>query len=325
MKTKVYISSSHDPRVNLALEEKLTQQCLEEEYILYLWQNDHTIVIGRNQNPHRECNLQKIEDDGVLLVRRQSGGGAVFHDLGNLNYTFIAHEKHYAPSLNFDIILDALRVFGLEGSFSGRNDLLIEGRKFSGNAYSRYKNIRVHHGTLMLDVDLSKMAGYLNVHPLKMKAKGITSVQSRVINLYELVPDMRVGALMEALRESFEKALGEAGQAYWLGAEDLEGFEEAKKYFSWEWNMGETPQFSLELEERFAWGLVSFFLDLHKGRIKRAQFFTDALIHEDFAGLAQALEGVAFTRKDLEKAFRDKLDDKKIADDLVEWLGSQGI
>ncbi|HZK09610.1 MAG TPA: lipoate--protein ligase [Clostridia bacterium] len=325
MKTKVFISSVNDPRVNLALEEMLTQDCKEDEYIFYLWQNENTIVIGRNQNPHRECDLQKVEEDGVILVRRPSGGGAVFHDLGNLNFTFIAHEKKYSQQMNFEIVLDALKVFGLEGEFSGRNDLLIEDRKFSGNAYSHYKNTRVHHGTLMLEVDLTKMSRYLNVHPLKMKAKGVTSVRSRVINLYELAPQMKVEDLKEALIGSFEARLGRAEKIEQLDKASLRGYKHADKYFSWEWNIGETPNFSLELENKFDWGLISFFLDLNKGRIKRAKIFTDALVNEDFAGLGAALEGSEFNKKSMEKVLFSQLSDKKISKELIEWLSSQGI
>lgn len=325
MKTKIFLSSSFDPRLNLAFEEMLTRQCEKDEYILYLWQNDNTIVIGRNQNPHRECDLKKIEEDGVILVRRQSGGGAVFHDLGNLNYTFIAHEKNYSQQMNFQIILDGLKAFGLEGNFSGRNDLLIEGRKFSGNAYSIYKNMRVHHGTLLLDVDLTRMANYLTVHPLKMKAKGVTSVKSRVVNLYELAPEMKLEELKTSLMASFEKTLGRAEKIEELEEAHLEGFDYADKYFSWEWNIGETPNFSLELEERFDWGLISIFLDLHRGRIKKAKIFTDALASEDFSGLASALEGGEFNRDSLEKILRNKLKDENIIQDMIEWLGLQGI
>jgi lipoate-protein ligase A len=325
MKTKTFLSSGHDPRVNLALEEMLTRQCEKEEYILYLWQNDNTIVIGRNQNPHRECDLKKIEEDGVVLVRRQSGGGAVFHDLGNLNYTFIAHEKNYSQQMNFQIILDALKPFGLEGNFSGRNDLLIGERKFSGNAYSIYKNIRVHHGTLLLDVDLSRMADYLTVHPLKMKAKGVTSVKSRVVNLYELAPDMKLEELIASIIASFENTLGRGAKAEILEESSLEEFDYADKYFSWQWNIGETPNFSLELEQRFDWGLISLFLDLNKGKIKRAKIFTDALVNEDFPGLALALEGMEFKKEVLENILSNKLNDKNIIRDLVEWLALKGI
>ena len=325
MRTKVYISDSHDPRVNLALEEMLTRSCQEDEYILYLWQNDHTIVVGRNQNPHREVDLKKVEEDGVTLVRRPSGGGAVFHDLGNLNFTFIAHERHYDQDLNFGIILDALRAFGLEGKFSGRNDLLIEEKKFSGNAYSMHRGIRVHHGTLMLDVDLTKMADYLKVNPLKMQAKGISSVRSRVVNLYDLAPEMTVDSLMEAIIDSFEKKLGGADVLVRLDKKDLVSEDYTDKYFTWQWNLGETPRFSLELEEKFDWGLISIFLDLNKGIIRKAGIYTDSLMDEDFSGLAEALEGMSLRREEVEPLIREKLKDSGLVEDLITWLNTKGI
>lgn len=325
MKTKVFISGSHDPRVNLALEEMLTRKCKDDEYILYLWQNDNTIVIGRNQNPHRECDLRKVEEDQVILVRRPSGGGAVFHDLGNLNFTFIAHERHYSQELNFQIILDALRDFDIEGYFSGRNDLLIEEKKFSGNAYSKRGNIRVHHGTLMLDVDLTRMADYLKVNPLKMKARGINSVKSRVVNLYELSPTMKVKSLMAALIKSFEKRLGQAGGAHVLEKEDLEDQDYTKKYFSWDWNIGKTPSYSLELEERFDWGLITILVDLRGGLIRGASIYTDSLMEEDFEGLAQRLVGKRLIKEDFESALKEGIRDSRLRDDLGKWLEEKGL
>lgn len=325
MKTKVFISGSHDPRVNLALEEMLTRNCREDEYILYLWQNDNTIVIGRNQNPHREVDLKKVEEDEVILVRRPSGGGAVFHDLGNLNFTFIAHEKNYNQDLNFRIILEALKDFGLEGYFSGRNDLLIDEKKFSGNAYSRRGPVRVHHGTLMLDVDIGRMADYLRVNPLKMKARGIGSVRSRVVNLYELVPGMKVKELMAALIRSFEKNLGQAGSAYMLDRQDLVDEDYSNKYFSWQWNIGETPKFTLEVERRFDWGLISILFDVKGGLIRGARIFTDSLLDEDFSSLAESFKGLELRKKELEEALTRGLKDKKVLDDMNKWLDEEGI
>lgn len=323
--TKIYLSRGHDPRVNLAYEEMLTKEAQEDDIILYLWQNDNTIVIGRNQNPHRECDLKRIEEDDVTLVRRLSGGGAVFHDLGNLNFTFIAHEKNYDQEKNFALVLDALKDFDLHGEFSGRNDLLLDGKKFSGNAFSRFHAMRVHHGTLMLDVDLTKMANYLTVHPLKMKAKGVTSVRSRVVNLYDLAPEMNVENLMESLMKSFEKIYGKADSVEVLSEDILEGKDYAQKYFTWEWNIGETPNFSVELEHRFDWGLIDLQMDLKGGKIDRAKFFTDALVDEDFQGLAEKLVGTPFTSEDIAKVFQEELKNQLISADLIEWIGSRGI
>lgn len=325
MKTKVYVSDSHDPRTNLALEEMLTRSAKKDEYILYLWQNDHTIVVGRNQNPHREVDLKKVEEEGVTLVRRPSGGGAVFHDLGNLNFTFISHESHYDQEMNFQIILDALKDFGLEGEFSGRNDLLIEKKKFSGNAYSKQAGNRVHHGTLMLDVDLTKMANYLRVNPLKLQARGISSVRSRVVNLYELAPQMSVDSLMEAIIKSFEARLGQTGKTQIINDKDLPDEDFAKKYFTWQWNIGETPKFSLELEEKFDWGLISIFLDMNKGLIREANIYTDSLMDEDFLGLAKSLEGLALRRDEVEARIRKVLVNQELVEDLVTWLNEKGI
>ncbi|WP_205124845.1 lipoate--protein ligase family protein, partial [Akkermansia muciniphila] len=169
-----------DPVENLALEAALLEQVLEGECILYLWQNQCTLVIGRNQNCQRECRLQLLEGDGGTLVRRLSGGGAVYHDLGNLNFTFLAREPVFHVAKQLSVILQAVQSLGINAQVSGRNDLTIEGRKFSGNAFYQMGERRYHHGTILVDVDGAKLKRYLNVSPEKLRSKGVQSVQSRV-------------------------------------------------------------------------------------------------------------------------------------------------
>ena len=192
-------SRSFDPYENLALEEALLSRVGEGELILYLWQNEGTVVIGRNQNPWKECRTALLAEEGGHLARRLSGGGAVFHDRGNLNFTFLMNEADYDLPRQLTVLEQACRSLGIPAQRSGRNDLLAEGRKFSGNAFYKHAGKAYHHGTLMLDVDLERVSRYLSPSKAKLAAKGVDSVRSRVVNLREFVPELTIDRLADAL------------------------------------------------------------------------------------------------------------------------------
>ena len=196
-------SNLNDPHRNLAAEEFLTANIGEGTEILFLWQNAATVVIGKNQNSRAECNLERMEGDGVLLSRRLSGGGAVFHDLGNLCFSFISHEKIHNVTRQLSVIANACRAFGIDAKPTGRNDIEADGRKFSGNAFYSVGENKCHHGTVLISADKSRLANYLTVSKTKLEAKGIKSVRSRVVNLTELVPEMTVEAFEQALISAF--------------------------------------------------------------------------------------------------------------------------
>ncbi|MDV3425849.1 MAG: lipoate--protein ligase, partial [Bacillota bacterium] len=204
-KLELVISNSFDPYFNLALEEELFNHIEENKIILYLWQNQNTIVIGRNQNAYKECDYNLLKRDGGKLARRLSGGGAVYHDLGNLNFTFISKTGLFDIHKQLEVIIKALEKFHIKAEFSGRNDILAKGLKFSGNAYYYDEDKCCHHGTILLSADLSKLTKYLTVSEDKLKWKGIDSVRSRVINLMEINPNVNVNNVKEALAESFSK------------------------------------------------------------------------------------------------------------------------
>ena len=208
-KIRILVSNTTDPYFNLATEAWIFNNSVLDEQILFLWRNEPTVVIGRSQNPWVECHLEKMKTDGVNIVRRHSGGGAVYHDLGNSIFTFISPLKIYDKKMNNQIVLAALKTLGIIAEASGRNDLIVrhEGlsKKFSGSGFKQTKDRALHHGTVLLHTDLTRLQNYLSPKPGKLIAKGITSVASRVINLTELNPSMDHRLFCNALIDSFRE------------------------------------------------------------------------------------------------------------------------
>ncbi|KTA77530.1 lipoate--protein ligase A [Aeromonas salmonicida] len=299
---RLLVSDSHDPLFNLAVEECIFRQMDPNQRVLFLWRNANTVVIGRAQNPWKECNTRRMEEDGVTLARRSSGGGAVFHDLGNSCFTFMAGKPGYDKSISTAIVLDALKLLGVNAVASGRNDLLVAtqdgDRKVSGSAYRETHDRGFHHGTLLLDADLSRLANYLNPDPKKLAAKGISSVRSRVANLCELLPGIEHQQVSHALIEAFFAHYGARVSPEHISPiqlPDLPGFADTfARQRSWEWNFGHAPAFTHQLVERFDWGGVELHFDVEKGVIGRAQIFSDSLDPAPLDALAQRLVGVAY-------------------------------
>lgn len=296
---RLLIGRGTDPWENLALEEYLfdTQ---EAGATLYLWQNQNTVVIGRNQNAWKECRAELLERDGGRLARRSSGGGAVFHDLGNLNFTFLLPREDYDLTRQFSVIQRALSSFGVEAIASGRNDLVLTtGEKFSGNAFRFAGNTAMQHGTLLVDVDMDKLSRYLQPSKLKLQAKGVDSVRSRVKNLHEVCPDIRVDSLGPALETAFQQEYGEA--ELWklddAGKMAVETIYE--KNASWDWRYGKTPRFDVSLETRFPWGEVQILLSCREGKVASVCFYTDCM-DETLAKRAEdALLGAQYQTGDI--------------------------
>ena len=321
-KFKVYISESYNPMFNLALEEWLMKSSAPNEVILFLWQNANTIVIGRNQNPYKECNVKKLKEDCVQLVRRLSGGGSVYHDLGNLNFTFIAADENHNVDRNMSIILKGVSKFGIEGYFNGRNDLMVQERKFSGNAFINDSGMNCHHGTLLVDVDLEKLSKYLTVSPLKLQSKGIDSVASRVVNLSELSPKITSESLKDALISSFNALYNTKAQIILLKEEAIDVSPYLEKYKSWEWNYSESPDFSIVLEEKFFWGIIEVCIDFSDGIIKNCKFYTDALLLEDFQTLEKTLQNEQYKMENILKAIDKCIINNEIKQDLFQLISN---
>lgn len=315
MKFLIFESDSLDPCRNLAIEEYLLRLA-EDAAILYLWQNQHTVVIGRNQNPWKECRTTLLQQEGGHLVRRLSGGGAVFHDLGNLNFTFLMPHDCFDLTKQFCVVLDALAELGIQAHFTGRNDITVEGRKFSGNAF--YKNGRAayHHGTLLVDADMEKLTRYLSPSKAKLQSKGVDSVRSRVVNLKELNPKITIDQLKTELIRAFSRIYGPA-EAISIPQEALSMLTE--KYRGWEWNYGQKLPFTVEWEERFSWGSLQLQLQIENGIIRDAKIYSDSMDWEVGPELETRLKGCRFERGALEK----RLGDTGAAADVFHMLCSE--
>lgn len=307
---RVLLSASHDPYFNLAVEDTIFQAMPTSQSVLFLWRNTDTVVIGKGQNPWKECNTKRMSEDGVKLVRRKTGGGAVFHDLGNSNFTFMAGKPGYNKAISTSIVLDAMKRLGIAGSASGRNDLVVHAndgpRKFSGSAYREKSDRGFHHGTLLLHADLTRLAHYLNPDPKKLLAKGIDSVRSRVANLNQFYPEIDHSKICDSIQKSFFEYHQEQVEPETIdpnSTPDLPGFEEIfQQQKNWDWNFGKTMQFSHELSERFAWGGVDVQLDVQQARIAQAKIFTDCLYPDELDRVAAELVGTNYIASDVFEA-----------------------
>lgn len=316
MKLTVYRTDNTDPYVNLAMEEHLTFSCEEDEVILFLWQNAHTVVIGKNQNPWRECCVERIKADGVYLARRMSGGGAVYHDMGNLNFTFIARDGLFDIVRQTDVILLACRLMGINAEKTGRNDLTVEGKKFSGHAYYSSNGYNYHHGTIMMNVSEEDMPKYLMVSEAKLKSKGVASVRSRVTNLMDQIPEDRLleicgpeGGASEAdktckaVKAMQEQLIRAAEREYGCNAVFAELPEVPQellgKYASEEWRYGTRIPFSKVIEHRFEWGGVEVQLEMRGEYICRCRLYSDALETELFGQIQELLPGCRYDAQEI--------------------------
>jgi lipoate-protein ligase A len=326
IKTKIVISTSVDPYYNLSLEEYLLNNVEEDEVILYLWQNANTVVIGRNQNPWKECKCKELELNNGKIARRLSGGGAVYHDLGNLNFTFVAREALYNLEKQLKVILKAAQKEGINAQFSGRNDIEVNGKKFSGNAFYFTKTSAYHHGAILIDTDISKLGSYLQVSKEKIQSKGIDSVQARVVNLKNLNKDITIESFKMRLKESFKEIYGENSEEYILNEGIFKLNELYNKYSSWEWIYGESPSFDISFKNRFTWGDIEIGLTLKKAYIQKAVIYSDALNSSLILRLGDVLEGINFDVSKICEKIRclsTEFGEDEIINDIYNWMKSK--
>ncbi len=295
------INRSNDPFFNLALEEYLLDNSEIKEDIFLLWQNSPVVVVGRNQNTVEEINQSFIQEKGIVVVRRISGGGAVYHDLGNLNFTFIVNDT---PSLTLDFtrftapVIKALQTIGVEAKDQGRNDISIEGRKFSGNAQCRRQGRLMHHGTILFDTNLEDMEQALTVDSAKISSKGVRSVRSRVTNITEHISSP---VTIEGFRDILSNTIDENRECRELSPSQLSTVESLRdnKFRRWEWVYGSSPSFNVRKSQRFDWGSIDFRINVKKGLITDCKIYGDFFATGDIGIIEEQLIGVRYRDEDL--------------------------
>ncbi|WP_352259200.1 lipoate--protein ligase [Psychrobacter sp. TB55-MNA-CIBAN-0194] len=336
MKLRILKSAVTNPWFNLATEDWIFQALDPDSHTLFLWRNSETVVIGRSQNPWVECKIDKMEADDVFLARRQSGGGAVFHDLGNTNFTFLSPKDDYDQAANFTIIINALKKLGIDADLSGRNDMQVGDKKISGSAFKHTADRSFHHGTLLVNANMQKLSDYLNPHPLKLKAKGIKSVRARVANLVEFNKDINHDTLSDAIIEAFceyyrDKDYGDTAPVEALDEASLTKQPSLHKYYQqmadWDWRFGKTPEFTHHIETRFDWGIIDLHLDVKQAMIREVVIFSDALNVDLIELLKETLTDSKYNRSDVKTKF-DELskahpDVAAQVNDVSEWLTSE--
>ena len=291
---------STDPYFNMAFDEYALQQLSLDEPLFFLWQNRSAVIIGLNQNAYAEVDLDYLKRNDIALVRRVTGGGAVYHDLGNLNYTIVGR----AADLNRDYpeytryMLQALQALGVEAELSGRNDILVGGRKVSGYAKRVYKDRLMVHGTLMYDVDLDRLTAALTPSAEKLTSKGIASVRSRVDNLRNYLPHTitNVSDLLHQLEQHLSRQYED--QEYLLNEEQLAAITRLRnqKFATYEWIYGRSPHTSLVRSARFSCGRIEVSLQISEGSIAECHISGDFMGNLSAAQLESLLQGVRYER-----------------------------
>ncbi|MEW8972906.1 MAG: lipoate--protein ligase [Tissierellaceae bacterium] len=311
---------SNDPKYNLAFEEYCFKNLSRDEDYVILWINGPAIIVGKNQNTAEEINGKYVEENNIKVVRRVTGGGAVYHDLGNLNFSIITNlngnrvidfKKYNIP------ILKALEKLGVNCELSGRNDITIDGKKFSGIAQSIWKDRVLNHGTLLFDTKLDVLSKALNVKKDKIESKGIKSVKSRVTNIK---PYIKEDIDMEEFRSLLLKYIfemeGFTPEKYELSEEEKASIDKLyrEKYSTWEWNYGKSPKFNLKNYKRFSFGALDIRLDVKGGIIQDCKIFGDFFGAEDVKDLEDKLKGKRYDRGSLSIELEDE--------DLIKYFGN---
>ncbi|MEN6324373.1 MAG: lipoate--protein ligase [Proteiniphilum sp.] len=302
------VNKSNKPDFNIALEEYCFKQMMQFDKVFILWINEPSIIVGKNQNTHAEINEKYVQEKGIHVVRRISGGGAVYHDLNNLNYTIISNEDR--DSRNFDFkafsepVIQTLQELGVEAEFSGRNDITIRGKKISGNAQAYLDGRVMHHGCILFDVDLTVLTKALETSPGVVGAKGVKSVRSRVDNILPNLPQkITVTQFADRILEHMKRKYPEM-QAYHFGEEELQAIEKRRqaKFGNWNWNFGTNPVAEIMRERRYPAGKTQVFIDTKKGIIEDITFYgTFFGVRSDLTEVQHLLKGVKYTPDEVRK------------------------
>ena len=303
-----------DPQINLAFEEYVFNQMDQDQSYFLLWQNDNAVIVGKHQNTIEEINQEYIRENDIKVVRRLSGGGAVYHDLGNLNFTFIVNDRG-REQFDFQTftrpLVEALKTLGVNAEFNSRNDIAIDGKKFSGNSQYAKRGRILHHGTILFNSNLATIQSALKVKKDKIESKGIKSVKSRVTNITDYLDETYT---MEDFKAALLKAMfaNDNLEKITLSNEEIQAIERLKteKYATWDWNYGKSPQYNLRKERKCDFGLITVLLQVEKGEIKDLHFYGDYFGNGDI----QELEALFIGVKPSEAALSEVLINTDLAD-----------
>lgn len=301
---KYIVNNSNDPAYNIALESYAFRELVGEDELFLLWINEPAIIIGKHQNAIAEINKEYTDSHGIHVVRRLSGGGAVYHDLNNLNYTIISNK---ADEGAFDFktfskpVIDTLATLGVKADFTGRNDLEIDGKKICGNAQAYYKGRMMHHGCLLFDVDMSVLADALKVSKDKIESKGVKSVRARVTNINNELPQkMTVLEFKDAILNQMKKEYPDM-EEYVLSEDELKHIQDIRdnQFGTWDWTYGETPDYTIERNVRYPAGKITSFAKVEKSVIESIKIYGDFFGIGDVSDIETLLVGTRYEYKDV--------------------------
>jgi lipoate-protein ligase A len=298
MNLKIIVSNQTNPFVNIAVEQHLVAENPSDTVVMYLWKNHRTVVVGLNQNPYSECDVDALLAEGGHVMRRLTGGGAVYHDTGNLNFSFVVPKAFYDVARQFSVIQKAVESFGLSTEVSGRNDLLCEGRKFSGNAFSKGRDNNLHHGTILIKTNTADIQRFLKVKPTKLQKHGVASVKSRVVNLSELA-DITSENIVTPLVEAFCSVYG--GKAEEVPFEAVctkEVMAHSRSLASDDFLFAKWRNFRTRCNGSFPWGEVEIALETDETThiISRVEIATDCLSLAAVEQARQLLQGASLSQ-----------------------------
>lgn len=306
---KYIVNTYNDPAYNVALEAYAFQKLTDIDEIFILWINEPAIIIGRHQNTIQEINKEFIDKNGIHVVRRLSGGGAVYHDLNNLNYTIISNNTQEGA---FDFqtfskpVIDTLAKLGVKAEFTGRNDLEINGQKFAGNAQAYYKGRMMHHGCLLFDVDMSVLGQALKVSKDKIESKGIKSVRARVTNIVDHLSDkITVQEFSDAILAQVKEEYPEMDE-YVLSDAELSEIQAMRdnQFATWDWTYGKAPEYTIERGVRYPAGKITTYANVENSTIKSVKIFGDFFGVKPVDDIEKMLEGVRYDYKDVLAALK---------------------
>ncbi|PZO95820.1 lipoate--protein ligase [Streptococcus halichoeri] len=301
---KYIVNNSHNPAYNVALEAYAFRELVDEDELFILWINEPAIIIGKHQNTIQEINKEYIEEHGIHVVRRLSGGGAVYHDLNNLNYTIISNKSEEGA---FDFktfsqpVIATLADLGVKAEFTGRNDLEINGKKFCGNAQAYYKGRMMHHGCLLFDVDMTVLGDALKVSKDKIESKGIKSVRSRVTNILDELPEkITVEEFSDRLLAKMKETYPDMEEYVLSDAELAKVQASAEQQFgNWDWTYGQAPEYTIERNVRYAAGKITTFANVQQSLIKNIKIYGDFFGIKDVKDIEELLVGCKYNYQDV--------------------------